>query len=82
MMKNLQIVFVDSAVEDWKSLAVGIKPGTEVVLLDSARDGIKQIGEILQNRSGIESVHIVSHGEPGSLGSLVLPVISNAYLNK
>ncbi|WP_293129017.1 SdrD B-like domain-containing protein [Microcoleus sp. bin38.metabat.b11b12b14.051] len=66
-MKNLQIVFVDSAVEDWQSLAAGVKPGIEVILVDRARDGIEQIAEALQSRKGIESVHIISHGEPGSL---------------
>ncbi len=33
-MKNQQIVLVDSAVEDWQSLAVGVKAGTEVILVD------------------------------------------------
>ncbi|MEG4971914.1 DUF4347 domain-containing protein, partial [Microcoleus sp. K4-B3] len=66
-MKNQQIVFVDSAVEDWQSLAVGVKAGTEVILVDRARDGIEQIAEALQSRQGIESVHIISHGESGSL---------------
>jgi hypothetical protein len=67
MMKNQQIVFVDSAVEDWQSLAVGVKAGTEVILVYRARDGIEQIAEALQSRKGIESVHILSHGESGSL---------------
>ncbi|MEG3909054.1 DUF4347 domain-containing protein, partial [Microcoleus sp. w2-18aC6] len=66
-MKNQQIVFVDSAVEDWPSLAVGVKAGIEVILVDRARDGIEQIAEALQSRKGIESVHIISHGESGSL---------------
>ncbi|MEG5116339.1 DUF4347 domain-containing protein, partial [Microcoleus sp. A2-C5] len=66
-MKNLQIVFVDSAVEDWQSLAAGVKPGIEVILVDRTRDGIEQISEALQSRKGIESVHIISHGESGSL---------------
>jgi len=66
-MKNQQIVFVDSAVEDWQSLAVGVKAGMEVILVDRARDGIEQIAEALQSRKGIESVHIISHGESGSL---------------
>ena len=66
-MKNLQIVFVDSAVEDWQSLAAGVKPGMEVVLVDRAKDGIAQIAEALESRKGIESVHIISHGESGSL---------------
>ena len=66
-MKNIQIVFVDSAVEDWQSLAVGVKPGIEVILVDRAQDGIVKITEALQSRSGIESVHIISHGASGSL---------------
>src|SRR4028118_1036349 len=66
-MKNPQIVFVDSAVEDWQSLAVGVKAGMEVILVDRARDGIEQIASALQSRQGIESVHIISHGESGSL---------------
>ncbi len=66
-MKNLQIVFVDSAVEDWQSLAAGVKPGIEVILVDRTRDGIEQIAAALQSRQGIESVHIISHGESGSL---------------
>jgi len=66
-MKNLQIVFVDSAVEDWQSLAAGVKPGIEVILVDRARDGIEQIAAALQSRSNIESIHIISHGESGSL---------------
>ncbi|MEG4555730.1 DUF4347 domain-containing protein, partial [Microcoleus sp. F6_C1] len=66
-MKNLHIVFVDSAVEDWLSLAVGVKAGMEVILVDRTRDGIEQIAEALQSRKGIESVHIISHGESGSL---------------
>ncbi|MEG3876045.1 DUF4347 domain-containing protein, partial [Microcoleus sp. herbarium7] len=66
-MKNIQIVFVDSAVEDWQSLAVGIKAGMEVILVDRALPGIEQITEALKRRKGIESVHIISHGESGSL---------------
>ncbi|MEG5042100.1 MULTISPECIES: SdrD B-like domain-containing protein [unclassified Microcoleus] len=66
-MKNQQIVFVDSAVEDWQSLAVGVKAGMEIILVDRTRDGIEQIAEALQIRKGIESVHIISHGESGSL---------------
>ncbi|TAF51701.1 MAG: DUF4347 domain-containing protein [Oscillatoriales cyanobacterium] len=66
-MKNQQIVFVDSAVEDWQSLAGGVKAGIEVILVDRARDGIEQIAAALERRKDIEIVHIISHGESGSL---------------
>ncbi|MBD1932406.1 MULTISPECIES: DUF4347 domain-containing protein [Cyanophyceae] len=37
------------------------------LILDSTRDGVAQITEVLANRSDITSVHIVSHGAEGSL---------------
>ncbi|MEG4818339.1 Calx-beta domain-containing protein, partial [Microcoleus sp. K5-D4] len=42
-------------------------PGTEVVVLDGNRDAIDQITQILALRTNIDSIHIVSHGAPGSL---------------
>ncbi|MBD1835364.1 DUF4347 domain-containing protein [Cyanobacteria bacterium FACHB-472] len=62
-----EIVFIDATVADKESLAAGVKPGTEVIILDSTRDGVAQITEVLANRSDIASVHIVSHGAEGSL---------------
>ncbi|MEG4988302.1 DUF4347 domain-containing protein, partial [Microcoleus sp. BR0-C5] len=66
----------DPKVENYQSLVAGVKPGTEVVVLDGNRDAIDQITEILALRSNIDSIHIISHGSPGSLqlgsGSLSL----------
>lgn len=70
-----EIVFIDGAVDDFAHLVAGVSPGTEVVVLDRNRDGVKQITEVLAGRTGIESVHIVSFGEPGSLQ------LGNAKLN-
>jgi hypothetical protein len=61
------IAFIDSQVEDYQSLVAGVKPGTEVVVLDRDKDAIEQITEILGDRTNIESIHIISHGSPGSL---------------
>ncbi len=61
------IVFIDSAVEDCESLVAGVSAGAEVIVLDSEGDGVEQIAEVLANRTGISSVHIVSHGSPGTL---------------
>jgi hypothetical protein len=41
------IAFIDSQVENYQSLIAGVKPGTEVVVLDANRDAIDQITEIL-----------------------------------
>ncbi|MEG4093216.1 DUF4347 domain-containing protein, partial [Microcoleus sp. Pol12B4] len=61
------IAFIDSKVENYQSLVAGVKPGTEVVVLDGNRDAIDQITQILALRTNIDSIHIVSHGAPGSL---------------
>ncbi|MEG4444106.1 DUF4347 domain-containing protein [Microcoleus sp. AT9_B5] len=61
------IAFIDPQVENYQSLIAGVKPGTEVVVLDGNRDAIDQITEILGDRSNIHSIHIISHGAPGSL---------------
>ncbi|MEG5150810.1 DUF4347 domain-containing protein, partial [Microcoleus sp. AT9b-C2] len=61
------IAFIDTQVENYQSLIAGVTPGTEVVVLDGNKDAIDQITEILGLRSNIDSIHIVSHGAPGSL---------------
>jgi len=62
-----QIVFIDSQIEDYQSLAAGVIPGTEVVILDANRNGIQQISAVLSQKHNFTSVHIVSHGSPGYL---------------
>ncbi|MEG3909723.1 DUF4347 domain-containing protein, partial [Microcoleus sp. w2-18aC6] len=70
------IAFIDTQVENYQSLVAGVKPGTEVVVVDGNKDAIDQITQILALRTNIDSIHIVSHGAPGSLqlgdGSLSL----------
>jgi len=61
------IAFIDTQVENYQSLVAGVKPGTEVVVLDGKKDAIDQITQILADRTNIESIHIISHGTPGSL---------------
>src|SRR4028118_1374114 len=61
------IAFIDTQVENYQSLMAGVKPGTEVVVLDGNKDAIDQITDILALRTNIDSIHIISHGAPGSL---------------
>ena len=73
MRASRQLVFVDPATPDYRSILDGlIAPQAdgrtvEVVLLDNARDGLKQISDALGVRSNLDAVHIISHGEPGEL---------------
>ncbi|MBL1175184.1 DUF4347 domain-containing protein [Pantanalinema sp. GBBB05] len=69
------IVFIDSNVQDYQELIAGVQPGTEVYMLNPAQDAVAQITQTLLGRSGIASVHIVSHGEAGELQ------LGNTWLN-
>jgi len=65
------LVFIDSAVDNIDQLVADFSgdSNVEVVLLDADRDGIDQITEVLAQRSGIESLHIVSDGSEGKWNS-------------
>ncbi|MCP3901217.1 MAG: DUF4347 domain-containing protein, partial [Desulfobacteraceae bacterium] len=65
--KTSEIVFIDSAVDDYQTLLQGISPDIEVNILDAKRNGLAQMAEILMGRSGIDAIHVVSHGQRGVL---------------
>ena len=46
-MTTKNIVFVDSTVADYKTLASQIKPGTEAIVLYNSKDGFSLITEAL-----------------------------------
>ena len=61
------IVFIDPKVDEYETLMAGVKPGLQVVLLDGSFNGIAQITQTLKGRRGLSSLHIVAHGDAGSL---------------
>ncbi|PSF36651.1 crotonobetainyl-CoA--carnitine CoA-transferase [Aphanothece hegewaldii CCALA 016] len=69
------LVFIDPAITDYYSLISQVK-ASEVILLDSSRDGIEQITETLANRNNITDIHLISHGQVGNvqLGSAILNI--------
>jgi len=72
--QRTEIVFIENNVADYQTLVNDAKPGEEVHVLDSSQDGLAQIAQILNGRSGIDAIHIVTHGSEGALllGSLTL----------
>ncbi|WP_371767262.1 Ig-like domain-containing protein [Massilia sp.] len=73
-----EIVFIEDNVTDYQALARDLGNGREVVILDSTKDGVQQIAATLAGRSGIDALHIISHGSAGSvnLGALTLDAAS------
>ncbi|NJO49133.1 MAG: DUF4347 domain-containing protein [Leptolyngbyaceae cyanobacterium RM2_2_4] len=66
-MPNSSILFIDATVKNHQSLLVGIEPSTQIFVLDSEEDGIRQITNVLIKHSNFSDVHIISHGSPGCL---------------
>ena len=61
-----EVVFVDGQVQDYQKLVDALPTGTEVVVLDASRNGLEQIADYLQGRSGIDAIYLLSHGESGA----------------
>ncbi|WP_036842327.1 ELWxxDGT repeat protein, partial [Planktothrix agardhii] len=61
------MVIIDPTIPDSQHIVQGIKPGTETYILESQPNAIEQITSLLAQHTGIEALHIISHGSPGNL---------------
>ncbi|MGA1289449.1 MAG: DUF4347 domain-containing protein, partial [Rubrivivax sp.] len=61
------LAFVDASLPDASAIAAGFGPDTQVVLLAPGADPWRQMTEALASQSGIEAVHLVSHGDAQAL---------------
>ncbi|QDV46218.1 hypothetical protein Enr13x_61270 [Stieleria neptunia] len=69
---RLELVFVDAGVQDYQQLIDDLRAGNEhadleIYLLDATRDGVLQIGEILDGYTDVDAIHVLSHGNDGKL---------------
>ncbi|WP_319287850.1 DUF4347 domain-containing protein, partial [Desulfosarcina sp.] len=67
-----ELVVVNENVADYQQLIDDLQGGDanriiEVVVLESDRDGIDQVSEILSERSDLAAVHFISHGADGQI---------------
>ncbi len=78
-----EIVFVDPTVPNYQELLSGMDPNTEVVMLDGGQDGVHQMASALSSRTGIDAIHLISHGNSGELqlgtGTLNAESMSTQY---
>ncbi|HIK55262.1 MAG TPA: DUF4347 domain-containing protein [Synechococcales cyanobacterium M55_K2018_004] len=70
------LLLIDSKVHHYESLIRNLRPGTDVVVLDSAQDGINQITQTLQHYTALTSLHVLSHGAAGAVHLGNAPVTS------
>ncbi|WP_203156012.1 tandem-95 repeat protein [Methylobacterium aquaticum] len=78
-----EIVVIDEGAADVATLIAGVPSSAEIILIDPARDGFDQLAEALEGRSGIDAIHILSHGSAGDLrlgtGDLTAETIRGRY---
>lgn len=75
------IYFVDASLADVDSLLAGLPQNAEVVMLNPDQDGLAQMVSALAGRSGVDAVHVLTHGAPGAI-NLGSSVLSNATLHE
>ncbi len=66
-MTNNTLIFIDARITGYQKLLDGLPQGAEVVLLSPAEDGLAQINSYLTGRSGLDAIHLISHGSQGAL---------------
>ncbi|MEY4979154.1 MAG: hypothetical protein RLZZ352_1424 [Pseudomonadota bacterium] len=67
-MTTRTVVFVDSRVSDIQHMLTGLDAAsTLMVVLDPEQNGLSQMCNVLSVLSGLDAIHIVSHGDAGAL---------------
>ncbi|HPG89614.1 MAG TPA: DUF4347 domain-containing protein, partial [Hyphomicrobium sp.] len=61
------IVFIDESVENINQIVSKIDPSWEIVVVDDNSSGLSQMASYLSGRTDVGSIHVVSHGESGTL---------------
>jgi hypothetical protein len=71
--RPLEVVIVDAGVEDSEILIDGLRDQDDeatqwwVIRLTADEDGVSQIGRALEQVSGVDAVHLISHGDGGGV---------------
>jgi hypothetical protein len=81
-----EVAFVDPTVPDYQALLAGMDPNIEVIMLNGGQDGIEQMASALSGRTGIDAIHLISHGNSGELqlgtGRLNIESMSGQYADE
>ncbi len=62
-----EIAFIDAAIENSQDILSALGPNVDVIMLDGDSDGVEQMASALEGRSGVDAIHIFSHGRAGTL---------------
>ncbi|UBF27711.1 DUF4347 domain-containing protein [Kovacikia minuta CCNUW1] len=66
--RTKQIIFIDSTIAHAEVLVANVDTDSTIIFLDpEQRDGIAKITQTLANYANLDTIHVVSHGNSGSL---------------
>lgn len=60
------LVIIDESLQDYRSLATGLAPGSKVIYVANNPDGFKNLAKQLAAHGKAERVHILTHGTSGN----------------
>ncbi len=61
------VAFIDTSISDYQQLVDSLDGKADVYLIGADNNGLAIIADTLQGQSGIEAVHIYSHGDDGEI---------------
>jgi hypothetical protein len=69
-----QLVVIDARVANVQSLIEQLGVSYSYLLLNADADGLAQLADYVEANSGLDSIHLISHGAPGqfAVGSVTL----------
>ncbi|WPL13153.1 hypothetical protein Thiosp_02947 [Thiorhodovibrio litoralis] len=65
MAPRKEVVFLDTTLADWPTLADGVRDGVEVVLIEASHGGLARMAAWAARHCGYDAMHLLSHGTPG-----------------
>lgn len=66
-MEYKPVIIVDGGIAEFDQLVRGAPAGADVFILNSSLPGLQQVAAFLNGRAQVPALHILSHGEPGTL---------------
>jgi len=79
LLGRRDVFFID-AFPDLFTLTSALPADAEIHFIDATQDGLEQIALTIQDKSGIDAIHIFSHGSAGEL-SIGSETLSNYNIN-
>ncbi|MCE7059268.1 DUF4347 domain-containing protein [Dyadobacter sp. CY343] len=60
------LVIIDESLQDYRTLAAGLAPGSQVIYVANSPEGFKELEQQLATHGKAERVHIMTHGTEGN----------------